>query len=459
VKPSRLLAALLVLGPGAGVARADLSFVQIVQAQSEAGKDGLFGKSWVEVLGRRMRLVSGYARKVVGNERPAVPRRLIQILDLEAKDRTLVHPEEKRFSRESLDELDYGNRMRGVLDRGAAKWSIASSDISIQERSQKRRFLNAECSHHHVVVKMVLRDAAGREELARMDQHVWVAPITGGLSNNLMDLIAFENAYRAATGGSLSPLDHERYQVREAAAYLRVGEGELSGVVGRVRESLRDLPSYPVASSVSWYRVKPRPEEPKPEPPPRPRPPEGGSRAEPDPREPREQRQPRFEMGRSRGGAFQRKGEGGGPTPGRLGSRVKAGTRGIRPGYFQPINWRGAELRINRLYREARYRINRAPDAQVSKKPAVVRSRDEGRDGADGVPLLYDRFEAELHTILAELIAEEGDAIEGSAPGGESQRPFYEIYAELHGLEDEAQVDSGDFVIPAEYQETASAGR
>lgn len=449
-----LLTALLVLGPGTGAARADLSFVQIVQAQSDAGKDGLFGKSWVEVLGRRMRLVSGYARKVVGKERPAEPRRVIQILDLDARDRTLIHPEEKRYSREGLGELDYGNRMRGVLDRGAAKWSIASSDISIKERSQKRRFLNAECTHHHVVVKMVLRDSGGREENARMDQHVWVAPVSGDLAKNLMDLIAFENSYRAATGGSLSPLDHERYQVREAAAYLRVEEGELNGVVGRVRESLRDLPSYPVASSVSWYRVKPRekPPEPAAEPQrgPEPESPEDVSRTGPEQREPRERRQPRFEMGRSRGGAFR--------SPGRLGGRP-GGTRGIRSGYFQPINWRSAELRINRLYREARWRANRASDAHVEKKPVVVRSPEEGRDGADGVPLLYDRFEAELHAILAELIAEEGDAITAESKGGASQRPFYEIYAELHGLEDDARVDPGDFLVPPEYRETASAGQ
>ncbi|MBI5597991.1 MAG: hypothetical protein HY928_18065, partial [Elusimicrobia bacterium] len=232
------LAALLLSAP----ARADLNFEQITQAQTSAGAEGLFGKTWVELRGAQMRLVAGYARKVPAKGPALDPRRRVQILDVGSRTRTVVDPASKSFAVSALGPPDYGNGLGRILERGAPEWRILSREIKLDKRPGTRKLLGADCERWRVTVTLRLSSLNGREEAARMDQNLWVAPLTGDLAKTLMELMAFENSYRAGTKAALSPLDHERYQVHEAAAYLRVPEAELAKVVEAVREALRDLP-------------------------------------------------------------------------------------------------------------------------------------------------------------------------------------------------------------------------
>ncbi|TPW20979.1 MAG: hypothetical protein FD126_1142, partial [Elusimicrobia bacterium] len=244
------LAATLVAAP----ARADLDFVQVTQAQTSAGAEGLFGKTWVELRGSRMRLVSGYARKLERKGKTPDPRRRIQILDVKDGTRTAVDPARRAYSVAALGPPEYGHGLEGPLGRGETARRIVRHELRLEKAGGTRKLLGADCERWKVTVTMRLTALNGREEAARMEQNLWVAPLTGDLAKNLMELIVFENAYRAGTKGSLSPLDHERYQVREAAAYLQVPETQLAEVVGAVRDRLRELPSYPVSSSVAWWR-------------------------------------------------------------------------------------------------------------------------------------------------------------------------------------------------------------
>jgi hypothetical protein len=386
-------ACVLLLTLFAAEARADLSFVQVVQAQSSGNQDGVFGKSWVEVLGRRMRIVSGYARRVLTGKRPEEARRVVQILDLPARTRLLLFPESKSYSRGPLEVVDYDDRLARAMTRPARRARIGETAYSLKQQPGSRSLLGAECAHYLLRVTFQLVEADGGMHAARMDQHIWVAPVAGKISNALLDLMAFENSYREAAGGGLSPLDHERYQVREAAAYLGVSEEELRRVASEARDRMRELPSYPVASLVAWWRL-PKKSAPRP-----------------------------------------------GKEPRSLAKRTAPLAR--KP--MRPFDWRGAERQINRMMSRTLEQMLRPP-----QRPAVSRKED-----------LFPGFEAELKKVLVTLVAEQEQlakefqeqAAMASQDAGEGEAPFYEVYAELHGLELGAVVLPDDFHVPVSYKE------
>jgi hypothetical protein len=372
-----ILAALSFVLASACEVRADLSFVQVVQAQSSRGEDGVFGKSWVELRGRRMRIVSGYARKMARGKTPDAPRRVIQLLDLGEKTRVLVLPERRAYVEAAFSDIDYGDLQAKTLKRTSPAWTIAASTISFAEESDTRRFLEADCAHYRITAELELAGAGGRRRKARMEQHVWVAPVSGELSATLLELMAFENGYREAAGGGLSPLDHERYQIREAAAYLGVRAEELRRVALEARARMRGLPNYPVASLVAW-RASPAPSASRP--------------------------------------------------PARM--RVLR----ARP---RMIDWSSAERAIDRLYSDSRLdSALRRGRRRARRRPAAV----------------YPRFEAELHGLIFALMRERKDQRLAPEPARLELEPFYEIYAEFHGLDRPAQVPEGDLGPPAHYR-------
>ena len=400
----------------AAPAHADLSFVQIVQAQSDRGQDGLFGKSWIQIRGKKMRVVSGYARKVRSGTETIGPRRLVQLIDLSPARRTLLNPESRTYEYAPIEELDYGNKLVGALKKGRPKWRIIRTDVSLTRRKGSKRLLGSDCAHYHLHATLTLRDASGHIETARMDQHVWAAPITGTLSKTLMSLIAYENAYRKASKTPLSPLDYERYQVKEAAAYLRVEESDLRSAIERFRERFRDMPSYPVASSVSWWpsvSATPIIDLPLPE---------------------TEET----------------------PTPATLGNlkprqdstkfaRSKKRRRTPRP-RFERIDWGKTERKINKSF----FRVpRRPPEALISVRSTRPRE-------------VYPDFAAELQSILKELIDAQDKSVATAAIAERKRRsaaakaPFYEIYTELHGLETETVLSDRDFRIPKDYRQKPS---
>jgi len=392
-------------------ARADLSFIQISQAQSNRGKHGLFGKSWVEIQDDRMRMVSGYARKLENGRRVRDPRNVVQILNVTDKIRYLVHADKKSYAKAPLRNLDYGNRLQGLLSKGRPHWAVADYEITLNKRPNKRRMMGVNARHYHIRAKITLKSRYSARRVVRMDQHVWVAPISGKLSKALMSLIAFENSYRSATGGSLSPLDHERYQVREAAAFLQIPPDELRPVVEAVRERFRDLPSYPIASSVLWFPGKD--------------PAAAVSLADIRPKKP--QGPPGRRLGK--------------PAPKPIVARPKAKKKPRRRKSSKPrfnvINWREEEKRINRQYRRSRGGFLGSLRARrVGEPPRQV----------------FPRFEEELKKILVELLEEERQEIDALF-GTDSEGPFYEIYSELHTLEDDHDFPASDFELPDDFVE------
>ncbi|MFH1725917.1 MAG: hypothetical protein ABII00_15010 [Elusimicrobiota bacterium] len=438
-------------------AHADLDFVQVLQAQTSRGREGLFGKSWFEVRGDKMRVVSGYARKLRRDASAVGPRRVVQILDLGADSRILLYPGRKAYARAPLVDVDYGNRMAGVLDRGASEWRIARAEIRLSKMPQTRELLGAECAHYHIAATLSLTAPGGRGRTARMEQNVWVAPIAGDLSTALLDLIGFENAYRKATGGSLSPLDHERYQVREAAAYLRVPESELRDVVERVRQRFRELPSYPVASSVSWWRGGPvdrpaRDGAPPPDP----------GRGEPVSLGDVRPHPPGPSAGRRSGGPREPEGPGTPAAP--EAASVPSRTRRPPAPRFRIIDWRATERKINRMYDRTRSEFGEFPLGRLASPPRSRRRSWQGMGRRRPVvSRVYPRFEDELNSILAELLDAERVAAQTLAEAEKKRRlkdqeaPFYEIYTELHGLEGRADVSPSDFRLPSGYAEVPYA--
>ena len=402
-----VIAAALLAAP----ARADLSFVQVTQAQTSAGAEGLFGKTWVELRGSQMRLVSGYARKVKKGGGNRDPMRRVQILDVKERTRTVLDPAAKAYAVGALTPPDYGNGLKSVLERGAPEWKVLSREVRLERQSGIRRFLGADCEHWKVTVKLRLSALGGREESARMDQHLWVAPLAGPLAKTIFELIAFENSYREGAGGALSPLDHERYQVREAASYLRVPPADLAGVVAAVRERLRELPSYPVASSVSWWRDEGRdvrpPEPPKPE--------------------------PGVPLGKVKAKKIP-------PAPAPHAQLVRAAPRRL----FKIIDWRKAEKRINGMYERTRSEFGDFPLGGL-EAPRAAEAMPEHSSSP-----VFPRFEEELKRILRELIAEEAKL--ELPPEAKAVGPFFEIYAELHGLERQAVVAAGHFKLPDKHR-------
>lgn len=401
-------------------ARADLSFLQVTQAQSSAGADGLFGKTWVEIRAGQMRLVSGYARKVPPKGgapdpqgrvpdppgRVPDPRRRVEILDVKERTRTIVDPTRRIYAVTALGPPGYGAGLEATLARGKAERRIVRHEISLEKRPGQRKLLGADCELWRVRVTMRLLSLNGREEAARMDQSLWVAPLTGDLAKSLMELIEFENSYRAGTHGALSPIDFERYQVRGAAAYLQVPEADLAKVVAAVRERLREVPSYPVASSVSWWRDEGRSV----------RPPEGVPLGALKPRVPEPAR----------------------TQPVRLQPRKKMPS-------FHVINWRREERRIDGMLENLRSEFGAFPLGGL-RPPTPERPVSSRR--------VYPRFEEELRTILKDLIAQE--AALDSSPEPVATSPFFEIYTELHGLEKPAIVAEGHFQLPKKYRKVAA---
>jgi hypothetical protein len=443
----RIFLALLAVFAFSSKANADLSFVQVVQAQSERGQDGLFGKAWIEIRGEKMRVVSGYARKVLAGKRMIGPRKLMQLVDLGERSRTVLDPDSRTYRSAPLDELDYGNKLVGVLDKGRPIWRIVRTDVSVSKRKGAKKLLGTLCSHYHLHAKLTLRADDGRVETARMDQHVWAAPIGGKLGKPLMSLIAFENAYRKASGTPLSPLDYERYQVKEAAAYLRVDEGDLRRAVERIRDRYREMPNYPVASSVSWWpSISEIPNLPASS---------AGQTAlgKVSPKDPAPRKKARRP---SRGG-----GSGGGGGKGDDSTRLVRNEEGppLKPRFVR-IDWRRTEKKINSMYRRGGF-----PFGPLRSRGRIVRGRKSIAEPRISVRSarpreVYPDFEGELRAILQTLLEAQDEAVRKAAETERERRhsaaksPFYEIYTELHGLETETVLPASDFDIPKDYRGT-----
>lgn len=420
------LAATLVAAP----ARADLSFVQVTQAQTSAGAEGLFGKTWVELRGARMRLVSGYARKLEKKGQAPDPRRRVQILDVKDGTRTSVDPAKRAYAVSGLGPPDYGHGLEGALGRGEAARRIVRHEIRLEKAGGTRKLLGADCERWRVSVTMRLTALNGREEAARMEQNLWVAPLSGDLAKNLMELIVFENAYRSGTKGALSPLDHERYQVREAAAYLQVPEAQLAEVIGAVRVKLRELPSYPVSSSVAWWRD------------------EGRAVRAPEPVKPA--------PGKSLGEVRPRPVPPSSPKP--AAPKALLFTRRPRPA-FKVIDWRKEERRIDGMMEDTRSEFGDFPLGGLNGSrngPRPVPRAGERPPRRRPLPgrQVAPRFEEELNRILSELVAAEA-ALEAAADQVQTSAPFFEIFAELHGLEASASVADSHFTLPPSYKKVA----
>ena len=368
-----------------------------------------------------MRLVSGYARKIKTGSPEKDPRRVIQIIDLDKNNRVLLYPETKTFSAAPLGEIDYGNKMAQTLKQPGPLWRIVSREMELKKERHTRTIMETECGHYRINVAMRLEGPQGRQVSARMDQHVWVAPITGELSTNVLDLIAFENDYRARTSGELSPLDHQRYQVKEAAGYLRVDPKELKILVEDVRRRLQDLPSYPVASSVSWWRD--------------------------------EEQRKRVALGDvkpkdvSAPGPTQEKR----PAPPKKNRPVPIRRR------FKNIDWRRDEGKINKMYSRTRSQVGGFGPLRMRQTP-LLRPQATATQRNWQEPSIYPKFEKELQSVLNLLIKEQEENFETPpAPDGpsegRSQSPFYEIYTEMYGLEIEAKIPTSDFLLPKDYKE------
>ena len=261
--------------------RADLSFVQIVQAQTNVGSDGFFGKTWVEVSGEKMRLISGYAPKASEAEakkkKGAQPLRLIQVLDLGATALYLIDPSSKTFEVRSLRDIRYGELLKGRLSNGAARYRVTASTVTLEPGHLRRKLIDTFAEHYHVSVELTLEAPAApggardKPIRAAMEQDLWMAPLSGKLMKGLLDLMAFDSRYRALTGRDFTPLDFGTYQLPEAAAYLQVPTSDIEALVLKVKRDLLSVPGYPLSSSVSWWKKtggsrKAKKTEPKPAP-------------------------------------------------------------------------------------------------------------------------------------------------------------------------------------------------
>ncbi|MBI5242421.1 MAG: hypothetical protein HY922_01900 [Elusimicrobia bacterium] len=388
-----ILLSLWFLIAAAAEARAGLSFVQVIEAQTSGGQDGLFGKSWVELSGGKMRIVSGYARKLGPGGEAEEPQRIIQLIDLSKRERLLLWPETKSFARVPLGAVDYAAGLEAKLRRGAPDGKIELQGLEARRTSGRRRLLGAECVHYRLYAEMTVEQAGGRKLPARMRQDVWVVPVSSRLAQPFLDLAAFENAYRGATGGALSPIDYERYQVREAAAHLRVPPAQVQAVVEKARGRLRELDGYPAASSVAWWlgevsteAAHPMAESPKS--PPRQKP------------------------------------------------------------SFRVIDWHRSERDINRMYEKTRSEFGAFPMGSILSREAP---RVEGAP-----PTAYPAARDDLHRELILLLGQLAEEERAAAPAGKGVPkgpPYYQIYAQLHGLEASRAVPEKDLSLPAGYKE------
>ena len=366
----------------AAAASADMTLVQTVQAQNGPGSQGLLSKSLIEVAGNRMRLVTGVAQRLGGASKGAAegePWRRVQVLDLGTTSLWVIDPDAKTYEKAGLGSLKTGP---GGAETKAA-YEIVSSSVTLSPTSHIRRCLDADCAHVHVRVTLLLRKrpdtqarrapgrgrrAAGAGPLpggrlrARLDQDVWVAPLSGDQERAFLDLMAFETSYRRLARTELSPLDQQTYRVREAAAALRLAPKDLEGAVTRARTALAAIPGYPLASSVTWWRegdadLEQRAETPTTTPPRR-------AKDEPGQTEPRFMQEP--------------------PPPPQFAPPPP------RPP-FVPINLRQYARRVDRAMRGAHSSFGTFPLGPLRSRPQPLRPDD------------YERFRGDLVRVLATL--------------------------------------------------------
>ncbi|MBI4345524.1 MAG: hypothetical protein HY553_01625 [Elusimicrobia bacterium] len=241
-------------------ARADVSLVQVVQTQAGAGDEGQLAKSLLEVSREKMRLVTAVVRRDGdGPDEHAPPWRMVEVLELATTSVLLIDPEARTWERRGLDRLHHGP----PVGAGPRRFDVVAASVSVRPGTLVRRCLGADCSHYHVAADVTLRDRRGKRSRARLEQDIWMAPLTGTAQKGLLDLIAFEAEFRRQTGSALSPVDHQTYRVAEAARSLGVGREDLEGVVAKVRRALQEVPGYPLVSSVAWWSDRDRRAAPK----------------------------------------------------------------------------------------------------------------------------------------------------------------------------------------------------
>lgn len=243
----------------AAPAAADVSLVHVVQGQSETG-GGLLAKSLIDVSRSKMRLVTAVAprlEKGEGAQAGPEPWRTVQVLDLATTSLWLIDPESRSYEKRPLGALVEGP----APARSARPFVVAHSSVSLSAGKLQRKCLGADCTHWSAVARLKLRRKGSKRAAveARLELDIWLASLTGEPQRALLDLIAFEAAYRKQVGTELSPLDRLAYRVGEAAERLGVAPRELERVVGRVRRELKNLPGYPLTASVVWWTESPRP--------------------------------------------------------------------------------------------------------------------------------------------------------------------------------------------------------
>jgi hypothetical protein len=433
---SLLLAALFT----PSLAWGDLSFVQITQGQTSRGGDGIFGKTWVEVKDHKMRLVSGYARRLPEDrdENALAPRRIVQVLDIPSNQRIVMHPERKAYSRRKLGEIDYGNEMGAELRQGEATWRIIDTEVVLEKRLATRKMLGVKTRHHRIRAKMVLESPSGERAIARMEQNMWVAPIGGKLFKPLLDLMTFENEYRQASGGWLSPLDHERYQIKEVAGYLQVPDGELRRLVWQVRDRFRDFAGYPVASAVAWWREDVKTNEP------------GVALGDIKPTVPKSgpRNPPPNHRYSNTGARYSRY------RPKKKRTQKKS-TRKKKLSRFKVINWRRSEQRINSLYKTTMGQFPFGPLLSGGRRESSMVRRQRRKEGVPKKQVdIYPAFEKELRKVLKLLVdVQDQERKAGDPEPIRRGLPFYEVYSELHGLDSEMTVPASVFTTPSNWKQ------
>lgn len=240
-------------------AAADVSLVHVVQGQSESG-GGLLSKSLIDVSRSKMRLVTALAPRLEmgeGAQAGPEPWRTVQVLDLATTSLWLLDPESRTYEKRPLGALVEGPAPAA----GARPFMVASSSVSLSAGRLRRKCLGSDCAHWNAVAVLKLRRKGSKRATveARLELDLWLASLSGEPQRALLDLIAFEAAYRKQAKTELSPLDRLAYRVGEASERLGVAPRELERVVGRVRRELKDLPGYPLTASVVWWTESPRP--------------------------------------------------------------------------------------------------------------------------------------------------------------------------------------------------------
>lgn len=240
-------AALLALAP-TSLARADVALVQVVQSQTARGGEGSLAKNLLEVSGGRVRLVAALARKLGAERAPRDPERQVELLDLSTTAAWLIDADLSARARPAGEAVPLERAGR------AGGFEVILGSVTAILGDVQRRSLGVLCSHVRVVAPFSVRGPRGRTIRGRLEQDAWLAPATGDAQKGLLDLIAFETAFRRQTGARLTPLDRQTYRVREAGGALRLRPEGLERVAAQAREALSGIPGYPVSSSITWWR-------------------------------------------------------------------------------------------------------------------------------------------------------------------------------------------------------------